>query len=103
MPSRTRLRLFHFDRAEFSTDDEVVVVERQRARNTVLVELEANGVSRCLVGVFLGLTLIEIADRNGPAWDLGKFRLVGCRIIVFVLAGPDFLANDGKRIENLVA
>src|SRR5215831_9670829 len=49
--SRTRLRLLDFQRREFAGDDEVVVVERQRARDAVFVKLEADGVDRCLLAV----------------------------------------------------
>src|ERR1700722_18894134 len=64
---RTRLRLFKLQRAELSAHHEIVVVEHQSARNAVLVKLEADGVSRCLLVVFRFLACVEIADRDRPA------------------------------------
>src|SRR4029077_19692246 len=65
--SRARLRLFDLQRCELSGDDEIVVVEHQRPRNAVLVKLEADGVSCCLLAVFRLFALVEIADCGGPA------------------------------------
>src|SRR3984957_19610031 len=64
---RTRLRLFELQRAELSGHHEIVVVEHQSARNAVLVKLEADSVSRCLLVVFRFLACVEIADRDRPA------------------------------------
>ena len=51
---RAGLRVFDFQRSQLPGDDEIVVVERQRARNAVLVKLEADRVSR------------RFARRNSP-------------------------------------
>src|SRR5579862_2505172 len=100
---RAGLRLFEFERGQFAGHHEVVVVERQRPRNSVLVELEANRISRCLLGAFRGFRLVEIADGNRPARDMGKLRLAAGGIVMIALVGRDLFPDHGEGVEHLVA
>src|ERR1700733_4815749 len=96
--SRARLRLFDLDRGEFVGHNEIVVVERQGTGNAVLVKLEADRIDRRLLAGILRLVLVEIADRDRPARDRAKLRLVGRSVGVLALVGREFAADHGERI-----
>src|SRR5712675_279032 len=58
------------DRGELAADGKIVVVEQQRARDTVLVELELDRIDRRLLAGRAGL--IEIAHGDRPALEAGE-------------------------------
>src|SRR5258707_1051111 len=69
--SLTGRRILQVELRHGSRHDEIAVVKAERARNAVLVELEADSVGR---GLFAGLggALLEIADGEGPALETGQ-------------------------------
>src|SRR5689334_6628717 len=69
-------RVLDLELAHVAADHEIVVVERERARDAVLVELEADRVDRCLLTA-RGIVAVEIADGDRPAREPGKRRLSG--------------------------
>ena len=74
------LRGLDLERAHLAVDDEVAVVELERARDAVLVHLERDRIDRRLlarlvVGLLLGL--VEIADGDRPAREAGERVLAG--------------------------
>ena len=83
---RTRLRVFQFERSHLAADREICVVENERARDAVLVKLEADRIDRRLLAALLGLFVIfvEIADGHRPARQLGQ-RGQFCRCVGRVL------------------
>src|SRR5262249_47973850 len=84
-------------------DDELVVVERQSARDAVFVELEADGVDRRLLAAFRLLALVEIADGHWPARNRRKPWLVVCGIRVLALVRPELVPDHRERVVALVA
>src|SRR6266705_1443320 len=73
--SRTGLAVPDLERAHLAGDHEVAVVERQRPRDPVLVELESDGVDRRLFPALPGF--VEIADGHRPALEPGELGAVG--------------------------
>src|SRR5450631_4782651 len=70
------LRFLQFQRRHVALDGEIAVVEHQRARDAVLVNLKGDGIDRRLLAAALGggVLLLEIADGHRPARELGKLR-----------------------------
>src|ERR1700686_4673895 len=69
-PSLTRLDVLcvlDVEPAERPGNDEVVVIEHQRARHAVLEQLERHRIDRRLLAVLLPGVAIVIADRHRPA------------------------------------
>src|ERR1700686_5056297 len=60
--SLARRRILDLELAHLARHDEVVVVERERPRDPVLVELEADRIDRRLLAA-LRVVAVEIADR----------------------------------------
>src|SRR5258708_7447918 len=95
-------RILQVELRHGSGHDEIAVVKAERARNAVLVELEADSVGR---GLFAGLrgALLEIADGDGPALETGQRCIAGCSIVRQFLARRDGIADHRKGREHLVA
>src|SRR5262245_29836430 len=89
------------ERGELATDREVVVVENERARDAVLVELELDRIDRRLVAA-RGVA-VEIAHRDRPALEARELRLAGGGILGNALVRRDLAADDGRRIVDLLA
>src|SRR5499426_4618205 len=101
LPSLAGLAVADLDRGELAADGEIVVVEHQRARDAVLVDLELDGVDRRGIAA-LG-RLVEIAHRDRPALEADKRLFARGRIVRDALVGRDHGADDGQRIINLLA
>src|SRR6266702_2072908 len=74
------LRGLDLERAHLAVDDEVAVVELERARDAVLVHFERDRVDRRLFArlvVRLLGGLVEIADGHWPARKAGELVLAG--------------------------
>src|SRR5215510_13514447 len=101
LPSLAGLAVADLDRGELAADGEIVVVEHQRARNAVLVELELDRIDRRLVAALC--VLVEIAHRDRPALEAGERLLAGGGIGRHPLVRRDHAADDGERIVDLLA
>src|SRR5262245_50474539 len=97
---RAGLRVINLQRRQLAADREVVVVEHQRARDAVFVELERDSVDWELLAALLLLGLLEIAHGDGPSLHLGEL-LLPTRGIVGDALGPDLAADDGERVVDL--
>src|SRR5882724_301956 len=72
------------ERAHRAVDDEIAIVEPQRARNAVLVYLEGDRIDRRLLARLVGASffaLVEIADGDRPAREAAQHILAGRRIV----------------------
>src|SRR5215831_18904536 len=86
------LAIPQLDRLELAADGEIVVVEQQRARDAVLVELELDRIDRRLVA---GIgRLVEIAHRHRPAPQRRERILAGGGIGGQPLIRRDRVADD---------
>src|SRR5262245_60676148 len=97
-------RVLNIQRRELSVDDEIVVIERERSRNAIGIELEADGISRCLLCiVFVRLTALEITHGDRPARHRSQLWLGGSRVVVIAFVGFDLVADHSERIEDFVS
>src|ERR1700693_682750 len=94
-------RLLDVELAHGAGDDEIVVVELERARDAVLVEFEADRIDRGLLAALL-VGAVEIADGHGPALGAGEPRLAGSRI-VDLFVGPDLVPDQRHGAVDLLA
>ena len=95
------LAVADLERGELAADGEVVVVEDERARDAVLVELELDRIDRRLVAA--RRVAVEIAHRDRPALEARELRLAGGGIVGNALVRRDLAADDGRRIVDLLA
>src|SRR6266487_2286000 len=63
----TRLRILDVELAHRARDDEIIVVEHQRPRHAVLIELERHCIDRGLLAVFGFGVAVVIAHRDRPS------------------------------------
>src|ERR1039457_690732 len=77
------LGLLDVERRHLALDGEIAILEAQRTRDAVLVNLEGDGIDRCLLTGALdrGVLLLEIADSHRPARELAKLGDFRRRII----------------------
>src|SRR5258708_255969 len=101
-PSLARRGVLDLQLAHLAGDDELAVVERERARDAVLVELEADRIDRRLLALLL-LGAVEIADRDRPAREAGERGLARGRVGRLLLVGLDLAADHGERAVDLLA
>src|SRR5262249_8312935 len=99
-PSAARRAVAHLQRGELAADGEVVVIEHQRPRDAVLVDLEPNRIDRQLV---VPRRLVEIAHRYRPSFERGQRRLARCGIGRHPLVGGDRGADHGERVVDFLA
>src|SRR5437660_1510275 len=90
-----RLGVAHLQGGHGAADGEVAVVQEQRTRHAVLVELEFQRIGGRLLAVALGA--VEITDGDGPAAQGFERAVAGGRIVRLLRAGRDRLADDGER------
>src|SRR5262249_39911932 len=97
-------RVLNIQRRELSVDDEIVVIERERSRNAIGIELEADGVSRCLLCiVFVRLAALEITHGDRPARHRTELWLGGSRVVVISFVGFDLRGSEWERMEDFVS
>src|SRR5215813_2482406 len=99
--SPARLAVAHLQRAHGAADSEVAVVQHQRARHAILVELELDRIDRRLLAALLAA--IEIADGHRPPRHVVEHALAGGGVIRLALARRDRPADDGERVVELLS
>src|SRR5499427_10233543 len=99
-PSLARRGVAKVDCDELAADGEIVVIEHQRARHAVLVDLELDGVDRRLVAA--ARRFVEIAHRDRPSLEAGK-RLFARGGIVRDALGRNLGTDDGERVVDFLA
>src|SRR5688572_24296482 len=99
--SPARLAVLDLQHAHVAAQDEVVVDERERARDTVVIKLESDGIDRRLLAAFC--IPLEITDGYRPACHAVECLLPGSRISRHTLIWRDRRADDGKCVEYLFA
>src|SRR5262245_3283592 len=87
------------DRRHLARDGEIAVVEQERARHPVIVELERNRVRWRMLPALP--RLVEIADRHGPARHPLEKRLASGRIGRLALVRCNLATDDGERMIEL--
>src|SRR5262249_60560733 len=92
-PLLTGLRVLQLELAHFAADDEIAVVEAERAGNAVFVHLEADRINRRALAALL--RTVEIADPHRPSPHAGKRRVRGRRVGGLFLVGRTPGADDG--------
>src|SRR6202166_1520992 len=101
----TGLGLLEVERGHLAADGEIGIVEDERARDAVLVELESDGIDRLLLAALLRflILLLEIADGHRPARELGKLGEFCRRIFRQLRARRDRAADHGERAVEFLA
>src|SRR3981081_782514 len=95
------LGVANLERRELAADGEIVVVEHERARDAVFVELELDRIDRCL---FAGLgRLVEITHGDRPALEPGERFLARGGIGRDALVRRNHAPDDGERVVYLLA
>src|SRR5918995_4119559 len=95
------LAVLYLPHAHVAAQHEVVVVERERARDTVVIELESDGIDRRLLAAFC--IPLEITDSYRPACHAVECLLPGSRVRRHTLIWRDRRADDGECVEYLFA
>ncbi len=73
----------NFELRHLARDDEVVVIERQRARDAVLVQFETDRIDRSLLARLVRLVVVsfEIADADRPAAHVQQHIVLGGGVV----------------------
>src|ERR1700730_276119 len=103
-PSLTRLGILDVEFAHRAGDDKIIVVEHQRPRDAVLVQLERHRINRGLFAVLGSGVAVVIAHRDRPPGQ--RFHRVARGGGVWYRDGPtarDRRPDHGKRVVDLLA
>src|SRR5688572_1252721 len=84
---------------EIALEGEIAIVELERPADPVFIEFERDRVGRRLIS---GAGL-EVADRHGPARQLGERLLLGGRLEVRAGAGLDAASDEGQGVVDPLA